>query len=618
MSGAAKVNITVTNLTQSVATPVNGVTFLQGRSVRGPFASPDEVINSWTGFVAKYGGLSTTTDAPLIAKRILEKGGSVRFSRVGHYIDPTDLGTLDAEKATQPEVTILTFSEELVPSNTIDFEVAGGGTHQVEYTLDNETTLQLITDALNGETTVNNAMVVNNDKIFITPSTGNTFTLDSIIVTGGTAQATVDITTAIAITNSDGDALFEIVPKYPGEDYNNFQLTIGESSNGSADFFNLTVQHLTDPTIFETYTNLTIPLVNGSNPNIVGANFLNKVVVQSQYFEVVYKDLSTLVGKQNPQPISFKFTGGSDGSEPVAMDYIGDSAARTGFFAFDPYDDSYYLATLDNEEDAVIVAGSAYATNRKDIIYFAEIPNDTKTKQGIISLKESWNIDTPFTYIFGGGVIITDPFTSQVKDIKAIGDVLALAVNSDINYGPWYSFAGPNRGLIPGTLGVVNNFGAPANHKDLDDLANRRINMVINRSNSIKLWGNHSAQLKEDQERFTSIVKLIIYLKKSLGPMLETFLEEPNDIPTWRRMFYTCKPFLDSLVTNRAIYTYGWQGDQDANSMDDLQINNASDVSDGKYKILLPIQAIPSIQEINLGIILTKAGVTFEVVLEQL
>ena len=109
MSGAAKVNFTVTNLTQTVGTPLQGISFVQGRSIRGPFSSPDEVINSWPQFVAKFGGLSSVSDAPLICKRLLEKGGSIRFSRVGHYTNLSDRGSLDAIKASQPVVKLLSF-----------------------------------------------------------------------------------------------------------------------------------------------------------------------------------------------------------------------------------------------------------------------------------------------------------------------------------------------------------------------------------------------------------------------------------------------------------------------------------------------------------------------------
>lgn len=622
MSGAAKVNINVTNLTQSVTAPVNGVTFLQGRSVRGPFASPDEVINSWNRFVTLYGGLSTVSDAPLLVKRLLEKGGSVRFSRIGHYDDITDKESLDALVALQPEVTMLTFSGPLVTGNEINFEVDEGESHTVDFTLNSDNTMQLIAEALESEPSVGSVVVIDtggsNRVMFITPSPGQTFNLDSMVVTGGDSQATVDIDAMDSIIDGNGNSLFSLEPKWPGADFNNFQITLSPGSNGSPNYFDIRIQHVTDPTIVEFYPNLTIPLVNGINPTIDSSNYLSIITTQSQFFNVIYNDLSALTGQLTPLPISYRMSEGSDGSVPQDTDYIGDSASRTGFFAFDEYDDSYYLATLDNDSDSVMVAGAAYSFTRKDLIYMMEMPVTINTKQGIINEKDSWNIDNQFTYIFGGGLKLTDPFTSQVKNNKGIGDVLAAAVQTDMNFGPWYSFAGPNRGIITGALGVVNNFGAPANHKDLDDLANRRINMIINRAGSNKLWGNFSGKLANDQERFISIVKLIIFLKKSLRPTLETFLEEPNDIPTWKRIYFTVKPFMDSLVTRRAIYTWDWQGDQFVNSMADLQINNASDVSEGKYKVLMPISAIPSLQEINLGIIMTKAGVSFEIVQQQL
>jgi phage tail sheath protein FI len=105
-----------------------------------------------------------------------------------------------------------------------------------------------------------------------------------------------------------------------------------------------------------------------------------------------------------------------------------------------------------------------------------------------------------------------------------------------------------------------------------------------------------------------------MFLQKSLKPTLELFLEEPNDIPTWKRIYYTVKPFLDSMVNKRALYSYSWDGDQDAKNMQSLVINNSSDVTDGKYKVRFGIQAIPSIQEISVDIVMTEAGVSFELV----
>lgn len=88
---------------------------------------------------------------------------------------------------------------------------------------------------------------------------------------------------------------------------------------------------------------------------------------------------------------------------------------------------------------------------------------------------------------------------------------------------------------------------------------------------------------KNDSEKFLSIVRLNLYIKKSLRPILESYLEEPNTWSTWKSMYYEGKEVMDDLVNRQAMSEYTWIGDQDATSYDDLQVNNEADVRQGKY-----------------------------------
>ena len=616
MSGAAKVNFNVTNVTQTISKPLQGIQFVQGRSVRGPFASPDEVINSWPQFVAKYGGLTSLSEAPHICKRMLEKGCSIRFSRVGHYGIITDKATLDAVKANQPTVTLITFDESFVTGNVIDMSINGVDLLTINYNLTSDNTMDLIAEAIATHPGVKSASVIensdiskDNNQIFITPKDPANFTVSAITITGGTVQPVDTISQVTGILDSNGIELFQLLPKYEGADYNNFMVTVTGGSNGQPGYFNIHLKHKVEPSIKEDYVNLRII----GNPDATNSTYLEKVISQSKYLNVVYKDLSSTSGQVSVTPISFQFSGGSDGTSPTDVDYVGDSAARNGFFAFDPYSDSYELTSLDNTSSIVQLAGASYSKNRQDLVYYSFL--DSLDLQALVN-KRAILGDNKYQYIFGGNLSINDPITNQVKDINPVGDIFALIAASDKNYGEWYSFAGPTRGTIDGVLGVNPNFGAPASWKDLDDLANRQINMVINRHNSIKLWGNFTGQYANDQERFVSILRFIMFLKKSLKPTLETFLEEPNDIPTWKRIHFTVKPFLDSLVVKRAMYSYKWQGDQDATSLSKLQVNDPTEVGEGKYKVNLLIKATPSIQEINVNIILAPTGIEFEIVSE--
>jgi len=514
-TNAAQVKFSVNNLTTVVNTPVTGISFVMGRSERGPFADPSTIINTWAQFQKLYGGLLDYTDAIHNVKRMLEKGASIRFCRVGHYTDPTSAATLDAALA--------------LPDD--DF-----------------------VDGVN--------------------------------------------------------ELFELLPKYKGADGNKLNVDAKAASNADADYFNIEISH-TEDGILETYTNLIIP----GTPTVLQSDYLKIITESSQYVDVVYKDLSGFTGPLSADPVAISFTGGSDGTDPVAADYAGDSAALNGFFAFDAYDDSMQIGILDQAmANSTFIAGSAYAAGRKDLMFFMHFANSAITSAAIIVLRAATTIDSQYTAMYSGGLKINDPLTNTSKNIEALGDIMALASASENDYGAWYSFAGHNRGQFLDALGVVNNFGSPAKAADLDNLANRQTNMAINRSSKLMLWGNFSGQLANNQESQVSIVRLIIYLRKSLIPALEYYLEEPNDIPTWKRMYYTVKPFLDNLVTKRALYEYSWQGDQDAPNMDTLTINNGADVTAGKYQIQLGIKAIPSIQEISIAINLTTAGVSFEVI----
>ena len=405
------------------------------------------------------------------------------------------------------------------------------------------------------------------------------------------------------------DILFEFVPKNKGAWANGLNIFLTVGSNGDPNYFDVAFTHDTDITVNEAYKNLIIE----GKPTAGNSNYLADIVNYSKYFDVVYQDLSIIVaaGPIVPEPVAITFSTGEDGTTPDAGDYIGDSAGRTGFYAFDDYDDAMQIIVADIVDDTVNAAGSVYAAARKDIFYFYHMSNLLTDKTAIMAARTATLIDSKFTAIFAGGLTVFNPTNSQKIDIEAITDICALASNSDSEFGEWYSFGGPNRGVIDNALAVVNNYGSPAKVLDLDNLANRQINMIINRNNGIKLWGNFTAQLKTDQESQLSIARLVVFLQKSLKPLLEGFLEEPNDIPTWQRIYYTVKPFLDAMVTKRALFSYEWQGDQNASSLDNLSTNNVTDVGQGKYKIKFLIKPIASIQEIEVVITLTPTAVDF-------
>lgn len=414
-----------------------------------------------------------------------------------------------------------------------------------------------------------------------------------------------------AIVTGAVDA-FDIAPKHKGADYNNLQAKITAASNGDSAYFNLEINHLVDTYLNEKYENLTIPGI----PTVAQSHYLDNVISQSLLIDVTYKDLSGQTGPLRPANGTWVFSGGTNGSAIVDADYVGDSGG-TGVYAFSKYDDFEAFAALDNESTTYHNGAATYAAARQDCVALLHISNSNDSHTEVATARTSTTVDTRYAAFFCGGLVIANPFTGSETptpmNISELGDVIGALAKSSAEFGPWYSFAGLQRGVITEAFGVVNNF-APGGPSRLDELAMKQVNAVVQINGQIFIKGNFSAQKATSRKSFLNVVKLLIYIKKSLRPTLERYLEQPNDFRTWREVYNEVQPFLNSLVGNdkRALVDYDWRGDQFANTDADLKINNRNDIDQGKYKVELWLKEVVSLQEFTLTIISAPSSVSFE------
>lgn len=521
-----QVRFKVEDLTASVGTPTEGVSFVLGKALRGKINNPDTIFNSWPAFVAEHGGIADGNSAAYV-KRLFEGGGLMRFCNLAHYTDIDDVETLSALKAT-------------------------------------------ISAAFQDDTATD---------------------------------------------------LFSFEPKNAGANYNNLKVTLGPSSNGLATHFNLVIEILGDSNTRETYANLSIPIPPAGSTVDPTKGYLTVVEKNSKLVKPIYMDfvtppagpIITPGGFVTPEPASATFSGGTNGGDLVSTDLIGSSVSATGLYSFDEYDEAlqiFYL--LDSVPDTVHTAANAYVTTREDMQYWLYLSKDAITKDAMVIERTTLGINSKYTNIFGTYIKVADPVTGIPVEQHALADIAGLAANSDKNFGTHYSFSGNKRGVLRNVLGVVLNFGTNGRFNDLNELANRQINTVINRDSQIKLWNSYTSLIENSQEQFIGVVRGTITIKKALRPLLEDYLEEPNDMRSWKLMYYQVKPFLDNLVEKRALHSYRWEGDQDATSLSDLKINKPEDISMGKYKVRLFLSFIVSMVDIEVTLVLTSGNITFE------
>ena len=396
--------------------------------------------------------------------------------------------------------------------------------------------------------------------------------------------------------------LFTCQPKYKGVDYNNISIEVTDAGNGSTDYWKLIVTHAVEDSLNETYDN--IPKFNAD----VAANqtCLDEVKNMSQLLDFTYLDATGAV-TYLPVQASSAFVAGVDPTGHVPADYSGTMSA------FDDYDDGMIMAVPEIDDDAVNSAGGTYAAARGDLVFFAHLGNSLTTAVNLITERETVASNTKHIGYFGGGIKVRDERTLEPISISEMGDVLGIAAYVHGTYWPWYSLAGQKKGSVPDATGVVNNFGTPGGFSDLNLLANAQINTMVKRNGVVQLAGNFSGQLVNNQEKYMNVVFLSIWMKRTIKPILEEYLEEPNDTILFKRIYHHIKPLLDKLESPdyRAIFKYEYYGDQDANSLDELQINDKTDVQNGKYKINLKIWAIASLQELTFNLMLVQGDGVF-------
>ena len=201
---------------------------------------------------------------------------------------------------------------------------------------------------------------------------------------------------------------------------------------------------------------------------------------------------------------------------------------------------------------------------------------------------------------------------SQGSDV--LGTTIGLADASASSYGYNYSFAGVNRGVVPNAQGpVLPNYGSPARVEDLEEFAQHYLNLYVIKDTPsfgkrTVLWHNFTSQVKQDSFRFLGVTGLVLNIKKTLRPILESYIEEPNYWGTWKDMYLRIKPLIDEWVTNEAMTDPIWEGDQDATSWNDLVVNTEAAARQGHYKARFRFKDIVALQDITLDVIIEKAS----------
>lgn len=251
---------------------------------------------------------------------------------------------------------------------------------------------------------------------------------------------------------------------------------------------------------------------------------------------------------------------GSDGTAPLAADYLGNEAAQTGFHALDPVD-IFNLMVIPGDVDvpqatlnAVWGPASVYcqqrrafllidppanwtAAGRPAVVQDASFVNDLRA----LVVKENSAVFYPRLRYTAGG---------PVRTVAPGGAVAGVMARIDSTRGIWKAPAGIEASL----RGIV---GLEVNLTDLENgvLNQQGANVLRVFPSGFTVWGARTlagADLLGSEWKYIPIRRFALFLEESLFRGTKWVVFEPNDEPLWAQVRLNLNAFMMGLFRQGA------------------------------------------------------------------
>ena len=155
---------------------------------------------------------------------------------------------------------------------------------------------------------------------------------------------------------------------------------------------------------------------------------------------------------------------------------------------------------------------------------------------------------------------------SNSKGVKSVlppsGEVLQTIGFSDSNGEPWFAPAGLRRGTMLTATGVSRSL----TQGDRDRLQSypNVVNPIIVEDSGVVIWGNTTAYRVSSKLREISVMRLAIYLTKTLRVASKQYLFEPNTSVTHDQWKLDTEAIMENVLNRQGVYSYEVKiGDKD-------------------------------------------------------
>lgn len=161
----------------------------------------------------------------------------------------------------------------------------------------------------------------------------------------------------------------------------------------------------------------------------------------------------------------------------------------------------------------------------------------------------------------------TSSDTTLIK-MPLAADVAGCLARTDRVAYPWYSPAGVRRGQILDTVSLVTNL----TETQQDNLFDNKINPVVSFvGEGTILFGDKTYAASSSTLSSINVARLVIYLKRVLGPLGRAILFEQNDSLTRNRFKNAADSILREIQSQRGVSEYKIICDESNNTQDIIE-----------------------------------------------
>lgn len=300
------------------------------------------------------------------------------------------------------------------------------------------------------------------------------------------------------------------------------------------------------------------------------------------------------------------FANGSDSTEFTTANYIN---------AYDLFKDKWLdvdlliAPSMALSEDHVTLVNyiTGIAAEKGDCIAIA-----SPSRESILGVDEDSIGDTLValanqysnsSYLFADDMFfkVYDKYNDVFVHIPAASSTAGLFAFTDENFSPWYSPAGPKRGVYDASITTMSWRSTDV---DRDRLYNAGVNSVINTPNgSIQLNGDKTKLVRNSAFSRINVRRLFIEIKKVSKSAASNVMFEFNDEFTRSQFVNDVEPQLRAIKGDRGIY--------DFRIICDETNNDANVIDDNAFVASIFVKPARSINWVEVNMVAVRTGVDF-------